>query len=292
MDVDFDKERDITLDIALSSRHDVQKALSSGKHGSSNKRDAGCPVSLRDILYGDVASMKTLTIDMCSSEFLVAYRWYSSCNVRVRDIHAGMHMIDHDRDILGITISKSKMDLYAIGVGDILSALRETHQVESSCGNDGDILLAIHNASQGIMNLRLRKSMLDCDPSGWKIVELGDRVYTLFKGDMYRQVCSMADVTFTTSNSLNVKYMGRISTAVLYRRHLSDSNIDMQVGAMLYSDSSLPAYDYSSVGNNDPIKRLTIRDQMNTIASLSLSDAVDDLTAPESALMSGLTLHS
>lgn len=290
MQVNYHRVRDAALEIALSTRHNVQKALSSAKHGAQKIHVTGCPLSIKDVMYGDRSSMKTLAIHNKSTEYLVAYTWYSSCDVYLKDLSPMLSMTP-DGTVL-VSIRRDKLDLHVISVVAIVEALGE-HCTLVQCVKDVDYVeLSLHDAHCNLMNVQLRKGKVTCSAADCAISEVDGTVYTLLPGNRYEQVVSLCDVALTTNSTLNVEYMGKINTAIAYRTYLSGGNVDIYTGTLLYSEPTLAAYDYSHMATSSPIKRLTIREQINSMASVALHGAVDDMTAPESALMAGAPLKS
>lgn len=284
MNVNFDRHRDAALEVALSSRHSVQQALSSMKHGIANRVQRVCPLSMKDILYGSYSGTKTLAIDENSSEYLVAYKWHSMASVQVRDLRVHISSLTSGYTI---QINKTKLDLYVITPADLCKFIQSICTIISSTETEESVTIHVSDIPIDFMNRYARKSGIDCHCGDWQLSSDNGTVYTLFRGDVYANLLGLSDALMTNNTRLNVEYMGKVNTALMYRKYIVDSNLDLYVGTLLYSHPDSAAHDYSSTSKSDAIKRLTIRDQLSTVVSLSLNNASDELVSKESRLMAG-----
>jgi hypothetical protein len=72
---------------------------------------------------------------------------------------------------------------------------------------------------------------------------------------------------------------------------VSDPDSNVYIANIFCSRSS--GYNvYSNMSHSDPMKRMCVRDQINTLISASLEDREDNLTSIESRLVVGLDVDS
>ena len=270
--------RDKALDVALSSKDDLQRAIDSSKRlrGGGTKKSH---MRIRDIMYGSGRATKTLAIHHNMYKAEVECVWYSLSTVRLKDVYSSMSIKDTGEIIL--TLSQDMIDLHLIDTVQICQGLSEAC-VSATVVGQCEILLV--GATANIVNSVVRTTSLNSSPEEWTCYE-GDPVVTVFQGDKYMNVVRHCDVVLSTDAPLNVSYMGKVRSAMLYRRYLSGPNVDLMVGTLLCSNPSLLAYDYSTLAYDDPIKRLTVRDLINSMVSMALSNKEDDLNSSESSLM-------
>jgi hypothetical protein len=286
MNVKFSYSRDGALEVALASRHNVQKALSSMKHGISKSKKQTCPFTVKHMLYGDYNNIKTLAIDEDNTETLVAFRWYSLCDVQVCDLKP---VIRKQSYFYTINFLLQTLHLYVLTQGDLLAKFAGLSNVAIAELDDHSVTFTANSIPVDFMNLRIRSDKLNCSPKNWEISVYEGVVYTVFKGNVYEQVMCISDVVFTNNTSINVRYMGKMSTAIVYNKYLSGDDVDGYVGAMLYSCSDSLSYDYSTMAKKDMLKKFTIRDQVGLVSSAALTNSSDPLTSKESKLISNAT---
>jgi hypothetical protein len=270
--------RDRALDVALSTRDDLQRAIDSAKHSRANGTRRNY-MRIRDIMYGGTKPTKTLAIHTSMSIPEVECVWYSLSTVTLKDVYTSMGVTDTGGVV--VTLSQDRMYLYSVDIEQVCKSLSDVCASITQAGTH-DILL--FGAPANVVNTVVRSTSLDCTPSDWECHD-GDVVVTVFHGDKYMNVLRHCDVTLSTDASLNVSYMGKVRSCMLYRKYVSGEYVDLMVGSLLCSHTSLPAYDYSTVARSDPIKRLTVRELIKSMVSMALSGDKDDLGSPESSLM-------
>lgn len=290
MQIDCDRSRQESLSVALSTKDDLQRAISAGKHGMHNKHSKNSPIRVRDLLHARTKGTKTVAVHHSMAESQAAYIWYAKSTVYIKDIYLELFMnVDETVDI---SFSNDKMALHVL---DRETLLRLMMNVGRMLGQYVDARNVIHvllsDVPNDIMNTVVRTTPFSTCSGDWKMVASGGDVYTIFRGDKYFETLRFADVVFSINVELNISYMGKANSAMIYRKYVADPNIDFYVGKMLCSKPLLKGDDYGSIGSDNPVKMLTINDLINTVSSTSIGNAVDELDSIESALIAGVTLR-
>lgn len=292
MSIDFNIDRSPALDLALNTGAALQKAISSGKHG--NVGNVKGILSIKEILSATKKNVRTIGIHLNSAEDIVAYNWYRRSTITVADIYHSMNY-DSSTGHYVINLQVKLMHLYVVTLEEIIDSLR-------NCVKGKDVFFKYYYSAKDIVcilltdlicdicNYVVRKTSLDCTPSDWNIYVRKDIVYTIFKGDKYRNVFDLCDHTLSTNVNITVSFMGKINSAIIYKIYTDDNNVNLYLAKMLYSSKML-ADNYSTMCKDSGMKRLTLREQQKHMLELVEKKAVDNLTTKESALIVGLSLE-
>jgi hypothetical protein len=202
--------RDEPLDIALSVGQRLQNALDSAKHGITNVVDGRHCLTIKDILYGDIADTKTITVHNNTSRLVVLFKWYSMCNVRLRDIYLSLT----NKQLTEVCIDKTKMDLYVLDEASVIEGILVNNKDISvkhcnDSGGDG-LTLCISNPPPDILNRIVRRTSLNCNKDEWNVIGTSGTIYTVFSGDRFENVMMYANDTISTDVGVTVSYMGKV----------------------------------------------------------------------------------
>lgn len=271
--------RDTALDVALSSRDELQRAIDVAKQGVATRATTAKCGKLRDIMYGGIKPTQTVAIHLNMAKCDVECIWYSLSTVLLKDVYASMSIDEKGK--LCICLSMDKLDLYMLSIAAVVGALQEVC-TSVEVADDGTICAI--GVPANIVHVPVRSTSLESHADDWECHD-GEAVMTVFKGDKYMNVLPHCDVAFSTDASMNVSYMGKAKSVMLYRKYLSGKQLDLMVGVVLCSHPDVPAYDYSTLSCSDPIKRLTVRDLIKSMTTMALDNAVDTLSSPESSLI-------
>lgn len=285
----FHSTRDEALDIALSVGQKLQSALDSAKHGFSASSSNSYTMSTRDILYGDIADVKTITVDNNTTRLMVLFKWYSMCNVKLKDIYSSIS----SKQFMEIRISRIKMDLYVLDAESISRGIfinnKDVRLKQYQDLEDDGIILYVSNPPPDILNRIVRKTSLDCYVDDWEVKGESDTIYTIFSGNKFENVMMYVHDTLSTDVSITVSYMGKVNASLLYDKYISEPNANIYIASIFCSRAS-GCNVYSSVSINEPIKRMCVREQVNTLVSSSLDRTQDNLSSIESRLVVGLNV--
>lgn len=216
--------------------------------------------------------------------------WYSLCKVYVRDILLKLVPLAKGYEL---HLDNTKLDLYSLSVEVVSDYLRDTHKSELVLGHTQDASgskIHLLYLPGNIMLLQVRSPSLDATPSMWKVIGVTGQILTLIESEVYSDAYPHCDICLSTDVSIVVDHIGKAKAAVLYRRYVRDSNIDLYLSKMLTKAGGIE--DYKSMCESDVIKRISVRDQVTTLIEASLSGAYDDLSSVESRLMVGLGIDN
>jgi hypothetical protein len=283
--------RDKSLDMALTTGIGLQNALSSMKHGMSRESETGVPITIRSLLSGGGKGTRTMTIHHGSNKYMVSYIWYSLSTVRLNRIMSAMDSTGGFR----VLLDKTRMCLYVITVDDVAKGISNNNKdiIVTDYGNidaNLDYIILLHPPSD-IANRLVRITDLDCTSDSWTVIEKNDTVFTVFRGDKFANVMQRADVTLSTDVNITVSYIGKVNAAILYTRYLREQGADLYVASMLCLKSS-GINTYDTISSSSPLKRISVRKQIDTLVEASIDDMTDDLTSIESKLLAGRNIDT
>jgi len=286
-DARFNSPRNKALDIALSVRERLQDALNSAKHGSSSARSSGSQLSIRSLLHSNVSDTKTITIHHDSTKYMVLFRWYSMCTIRLKDIFLSISVATE----VTIHLDKTRMEMYVISIPDVVSGIASNNRDILVCNHgsedSGEYYIRLSNCPPDVLNRIVRKTSFNCCDSEWEVTgEQGD-IITTFDGNKFSNVMMYADVTLSTDVDITVSYMGKVNATILYSKYVTDDNSDLYIANMLCTRSK-GNNTYRTIACDEPVKRMSIRSQVETLIESSLNNYTDGLVSMESRLMVGV----
>ena len=283
-----------SLEVALGSTS-VQKTLDATKHGVDRKQFTNFPLKVRDLLKGKCNSVKTIAICYNTCRELEEAKWYSVCNVTVRDVLSSCSVtLDQ---YYKVTFERRKLDLFLILFKDVLSFISFNRKekvtiLDSSC-DDYNPYIVLSKLPSDIMYVQVREPLLDCDRGDWKVYEDASNsnlVYTRFRGNLFSSLVEFCDEVICSDCNVNVEFLGKLETASLIRRYIVDKDLDIYVPVMMCSVDGFEVYDYRNIISQGVIKGLTIKDQAESIQSVGVHHASDSLVSIESRLMTGCSV--
>jgi hypothetical protein len=281
--------RDPALEVALASKESLQKSLSAAKHGGEllTRR---APLSVRDILNGGSGRVRTICVHNTTNSLAVECLWHSLCKVSPRDLDC---RIEKSESCYILRLKATRLYLYSISMKDLAASVREicsdVLDVDDQSSTCGDIVIRVRNIPPNWMICELRSSVIECKAGDWTVMGATGTIYTIFKGEKFKVLMPYCSEILSTNSRVMVEYLGKIKTCIMYRKYAEGLDVDLYISRLL---CTLPneVYDYKSMATKDPVKRLTIRDQMGSIANMIDSKAVDLLSCNESKLFSGRNL--
>lgn len=279
-------ERDESLSVALSVKERLQSALSSSKHGVSGEHGKGAALDVRTLLRGNSMNVSTVAIDYGTSKQLVLFKWYSMCTVLLREIVQSM---ERRGDTYMIHLDPDKMALYSTDPGSAVQGLLQSLRGKYHIVADGTSLVA-QSLPPDILTRQIRCTRLNCRESDWDVTDEGGVVYTVFKGEHFDEVVGSASEVLSTNVDVTVSRLGRVRSMLLYRRHLRGESVDQYL-ANIFCSFSDRCNVYSNIARGDPVKRVSIKDQVGTLVSSSLARRVDTLSSAEAKFMVGAKLE-
>jgi hypothetical protein len=289
IDINFDSGRDRALDVALSTREKLQSALNSAKHGVSTAFGRGPPLTIRDLLYGNMSDMKTVTVHDDTTKYIVLFKWYSMSTVYLKDITTDVSIAGN----IIVHLDSMKMNLYVIDIEDVATGIcmhnKDIVDVYPSGTDENNFSLMFMHSPPDILNRVIRRTSLDCHNGDWEIYGETGTIFTVFRGNKFTNVMTHADATLSSSPDVTASYMGKVNSVILYRKYINDINSDIYL-ANIFCSKDVGCNTYSNMNISSPIKRLSIRDQVSTLVSSTINNITDDLTSPESRLMIGLNI--
>lgn len=276
--------RDEALDIALGSDTGLQRALDAAKHGRA-REERRTPITLLDVLHA-AEPRRTVAIHHGLRETEVAFLWYSLCDVHLRHV---LRRIDacEDEDACIVVLDPELLALHVLTLSDVQRGLeRRRLDVEAIDAAK----LKVYDPPCNVSMLPLREAPLPIVPGRFVLHRAGSIVYTVFRGELYRHIAPWCDECLSTSTEVNIAYMGKLNVARAYERHVSGESVDLYIALMLCGRTDTGAYDFQSIGFDDPLKALTIKDQVATLYAACVQRQTDALSSRESKLVVGASL--
>lgn len=288
-DEQFRVSKDEGLDISLSNKKNIQQALDSSKHGGKKSNRVHI-ISIKELHYGHINTVKTIAINKQSSVLREKYVWYSMCTVYFRDI---CDRLDHKDGMIQLYIKKQKLGLYSIGYEDLkiyVDTLGGKSRILcSELDTEEFKVMLVAYCPPDIMSMIVRKTKLDAIVQDWTVKTNKDIVYTIFKGDKYHAIKDICDVVLSTDPNIVVCNLGKLNAMHIYRQYVSGDNVDLHL-SMLFCCYEDDVNDYSTMASTDLLKKLTIRDQIDTLRNVAAEDKIDNLSSKESKLILGLNI--
>lgn len=286
MNIDVNSERSRALDIALSSRDRLQNALSSAKHGNLSAFGKGMPLTIRHLLHSNVSRVRTVAVDLDSSRYMILYKWYSLCTLCLRDVYSTMYISSNN---VVVSLDENKMALYVISAEEVLDGLSTNMGNKCEVCMSSSTELVMDNAPSDVLTRCIRKTALDCTEHDWEVYGESGTIITVFSGNKFSNVMSYCDNTLSSNPEITSAYIGRVCANLLYDKYVSGDHVEIYLSNIMCSKET-GCEVYCNAFNDDIIKRLSIRDQINTIVTSTLNHSDHEIVSTESKLMTGMSL--
>lgn len=287
MNYNFNTDRNPSLDLALSVKDILQRSLDAAKHGYSE--DKLSIITSRNLTYGSAGKVRTIAIDYNSCDYLAMLKWYSYCNVKLSDLNI---KTSRRSNSLVISVDISYMKLYMIGIDEIIEGIGnhlKDKQRQPIYERLGDIYsIEIKEIIYDIHTKVIRRTVLDHDIKDISVVSIGNVIYSIISGDAYNNVYQLCDDVLCTNISVMVNYVGKVRATMTCVRHCTDYTIQAILARMLHSNESVE--DFSNISNQDHIKKLTVRGQLESLKKAVEMNSIDNLESQEAKLIVGSPL--
>jgi hypothetical protein len=283
----FEAEWDKGLSIALLSKDTLQNSLNASKHDASAVSDSNS-LTVRKILYGSTSPTRTICIHLNNTVHSVLYLWYSMSKVYIRDICSSIESLEGS---YMLHFSQVKLDLYVLNIAEVCNGLNVSYKVHMVFKVANSSCIEVRIVPQDIMLRCVRESPISSHSDEWEVFGKFGEIYSVFNGDKYKHLYPYCDTTLSTDLNITVRYIGKAKAAILYKQHIKGDNVDIYLSKML-STRAGEVSDYNSMSRSDPIKRMTIRDQMSGLVQSALNQDRDSMILKESRLMVGLNIGS
>jgi hypothetical protein len=249
--INFNSTRNPVLEIALSTCERLQNALNSDKHEIINSIVNRPPLTIRELLYRDIADMKTVMIDYNITRYLVLFKWYSLFTLRLKEVFESM---EKTGDVL-MRLSRVKLKLYVITAAEIATSLScyskdviVTFYGNSATSAKSDYVV-LSKCQPDILIRIVRKTALDCSVSKWKVTGEMDTIFTIFRGNKFSNVVPYSNITFSTNVNVTAAYTSRVNALILYNRYITCANKELQL-ANIFCSNNNKYNTYSSIARS------------------------------------------
>ena len=286
MNLNFLSHRNRSLDVALLSGNKLQSAISSVKHGVSATFAKGTSLTVSHLLYSKPSRTRTLAIDLDSSKYMVLYKWYSLCTVHVRDVM--LDLLVSGSNVV-ICLNKMAMSLYCITLEEVMHGLSMYIKTRCNIWSTSPLEIHVDNAPSDIVLKPIRITALDCYESDFDVHAEEGTVVTVFGGDRFSNVMSYCDITLSSNPEITSSYLGRAQSLLLYTKYVTGENSHVYLSSIMCSEDT-GCNTYDNMCSDDPLKRLSIKDQMGTIVDSTLGNIFQEIRSTESKLISGVNL--
>ncbi len=294
--------REPMLDVALAATGNLQAAIDVGKHGGATSTSVG--PDIMQIAYGKSENIYTYVIHRNTSADIVLAQWHSLLPVKLCELvseiyndpasssyvpiidkadhkllpflkKAGMSPRDSCRFLM--LLDATKMALYGVTIDTLMSHLKLHLDVDKSVvynrSDEPCYVVLLKSMSSKIMYESLRPSISFGKERHFDVRTIFGKtniVCTTFKGNflesLMRDIVFFPDADiFTTDSDLNVRVLGRLTTAKIYLTHLSGDRLYEFIGCILFADGSRNALDFDTMVELNAFKGLVIERQVDVL---------------------------
>jgi hypothetical protein len=178
------------------------------------------------------------------------------------------------------------MFLYVLDITDVCAGVAENVSRKCNVNIHNVLTLMIERADSDLLNTVVRKTHIDCREGDWEVYGSVGTIMTVFRGNRFGNIMGSADVVLSSNPDITVSYMGRVNATLLYDKYIKEERSRIYIGNIMCSNVS-GCNTYATMLKDDPLKKISVGNQLDTIVGYATEDYKYEPTSIESRLMMG-----